>query len=155
MSSARSSPKRAGHFTFVTPDRSGVEFAKALFEVALAYPEAETIHLVMDNLSRHGRKPLTDLRGEQFGAEIGDAFTPRCTPVHGSWLNPAEIEMGLFSRQCLGKRRIEDLSKPRREAAAWNRRVNRERVKINWKFDRQAARGKFGYERPLIKRSWN
>ena len=76
-------------YTFVTPDRSGVEFAKALFEVALAYPEAETIHLVMDNLSTH---------------------SPHYTPKHGSWLNQAEIEIGLFSRQCLGKRRIPDLA---------------------------------------------
>ena len=77
------------------------------------------------------------------------------TPAHGSWLNQAEIEIGLFSRQCLGKRRIEDLATLRREAAAWNRRVNRERVKIDWRFDRQAARRTFGYERPRIRRSEN
>ena len=145
-------PKAGRHFTFVTPDRSGLEFAKALFELALAYPEAETIHLVMDNLSRHSHKSLTDLCGEEFGGEIWDCFTPRYTPTHGSWLHQAEIEIGLFSRQCLGQRRIEDRAKPRREAAAWNRRVNRERVKIDWRFDRKAARRKFGYERPLIKR---
>ncbi len=148
-------PKAGRHFTFVTPDRSGVEFAKALFELALAYPEAETIHLVMDNLSTHSRKSLTDLCGEEFGAEIWDAFTPHYTPVHGSWLNQAEIEIGLFSQQCLGKRCIEDLAKLRREAAAWNRRVNREGVKIDWRFGRKAARRKFGYERPLIRRSEN
>lgn len=56
-------PKAGRHFTFVTPNRSGVEFAKALFAVALASPEAETIHLVMDNLSTHSRKSLTDLCG--------------------------------------------------------------------------------------------
>ena len=135
----------------MTPDRSGLEFAKALFELALAYPE--TIHLVLDNLSTHSRKSLTDLCGEEFGGEIWDCFTPHYTPTHGSWLNQAEIEIGLFSRQCLGQRRIEDRAKLRREAAAWNRRVNRERVKIDWRFDRKAARRKFGYERPLIKRS--
>ena len=69
------------------------------------------------------------------------------------WLNQAEIEIGLFSGQCLGKRRIEDLVKLRREAVAWNRRVNREGVKIDWRFDRKAARRTFGYKRPLIKRS--
>jgi len=148
-------PKAGRHFTFVTPDRSGVEFAKALFELAMAYPEAETIHLVMDNLSTHSRKSLTDLCGEEFGGEIWDVFTPHYTPVHGSWLNQAEIEIGLFSQQCLGKRRIEDLAKLRREAAAWNRRVNREGVKIDWRFDRKAARRKFGYKRPLIRRSEN
>ncbi len=146
-------PKAGRHFTFVTPDRSGVEFAKALFEVALAYPEAETIHLVMDNLSTHSRKSLTDLCGEELGGEIWDCFTPHYTPKHGSWLNQAEIEIGLFSRQCLGKRRIPDLTTLRREAAAWNRRVNSERVKIDWRFDRNTARRKFGFERLRITRS--
>jgi len=123
-------PKAGRHFTFVTPNRSGVEFAKALFELALAYPEAETIHLVMDNLSTHTRKSLTDLCGDEFGGEIWSCFTPHYTPKHGSWLNQAEIEIGMFSRQCLGKRRIQDLATLGREAAAWNRRVNRDRVKI-------------------------
>jgi len=148
-------PKAGRHFTFVTPNRSGVEFAKALFELALAYPEAETIHLVMDNLSTHTRKSLTDLCGDEFGGEIWSCFTPHYTPKHGSWLNQAEIEIGMFSRQCLGKRRIQDLATLGREAAAWNRRVNRDRVKIAWRFDRKTARRKFGYERPSIRRSQN
>ena len=148
-------PKAGRHFTFVTPNRSGVEFARALFKLALAYPEAETIHLVMDNLSTHTRKSLTDLCGEEFGGEIWDCFTPHYTPKHGSWLNQAEIETGMFSRQCLGRRRIPDLATLRREAAAWNRRVNRERVKIDWRFDRKTARRKFGYQRPSITRSGN
>ena len=63
-------PKAGRPFTFVTPNCSGAEFAKALFELALAYPEAETIHLVMDNLSTHTRKSLTDLCGDEFGGEI-------------------------------------------------------------------------------------
>lgn len=146
-------PKTGRHFTFVTPHRSGVEFAKALFELAMAYPEAETIHLGMDNLSTHSRKSLTDLCGEQLGGEIWDCFTPHYTPAHGSWLNQAEIEIGLFARQCLGKRRMPDLATLRREAAAWNRRVNRDRVKIDWRFDRKAARRTFDYKRPVIKRS--
>ena len=148
-------PKAGRHFTFVTPDRSGVQFAKALFELAMAYPEAETIHRVMDNLSTHSRKSLTDLCGEEFGGEIWDCFTPHYTPAHGSWLNQAEIEIGLFSRQCLGKRRIRDLATLRREATAWNRRVNRDRVKIDWRFDRKAARRTFGYKNPVITRSEN
>ena len=121
----------------------------------MAYPEAETIHLVMDNLSTHSRKSLTDLCGEEFGGEIWDCFTPHYTPAHGSWLNQAEIEIGLFARQCLGKRRLPDLATLRREAAAWNRRVNRDRLKIDWRFDRKAARRTFGYKRPVIRRSEN
>ena len=146
-------PKAGRHFTFPTPDRSGFEFAQVLFHLALEYPEAKTIHLVMDNLNIHRQKSLTDLYGAEVGGEIWDRFTVHYTPTHGSWLNQAEIEIGLFSRQCLGTRRIPDLKTLRREARAWNRRMNRNRVKINWKFDRKAARRKFGYKRKSFTRS--
>ena len=73
------------------------------------YPEAATIQLVMDNLNIHCRKSLTDVFGMETGAEIWDRFTVHFTPVHSSLLNQAEIEIGLFSRQCLGHRRIADL----------------------------------------------
>jgi len=139
-------PKAGRHFTFPTPDRSGLEFAQAVAELACQYPMAKTIHLVMDNLSSHTPKSLMDLYGEEFGREIWDCFTVHYTPRHGSWLNQAEIEIGLFARQCLGKRRIPDLKTLRRESRAWNRRMNRDSVKINWRFSRKAARRKFGYQ---------
>jgi hypothetical protein len=138
-------PKAGRHFTFATPDRSGLEFAKVAFELAVQYPVATTIHLVMDNLNIHRRKSLTDLLGSEIGTEVWNRFTVHYTPTHGSWLNQAEIEIGLLARQCLGHRRIPDLATLRRETHAWNRRMNRARVKINWKFDRRAARRKFVY----------
>ena len=146
-------PKAGRHFTFPTPDRSGFEFAQVAAELVFQYPDAKTIHLVMDNLSSHSRKSLTDLFGVEVGGEIWDRFTVHYTPTHGSWLNQAEIEIGLFSRQCLGKRRIPDLKTLRRESRAWNRRMNRDRININWKFDRKTARRKFGYKRNYSKRS--
>jgi hypothetical protein len=139
-------PKGGRHFTFPTPDRSGFEFARVAVELALAYPEARTIHLVMDNLNIHRQKALADVFGAEMTAQVWDRFTVHYTPTHGSWLNQAEIEIGLFSRQCLGKRRIPSLKILKAEAKAWNRRMNRDRVKINWKFDRRAARRKFGYQ---------
>jgi hypothetical protein len=146
-------PKTGRHYTFATPDRSGFEFAQVMAELACQYRSAETIHLVMDNLSSHTRKSLTDLYGEEFGGELWDHFTVHYTPRHGSWLNQAEIEIGLFARQCLGKRRIPDLKTLRRESRAWNRRMNRDSVKINWRFDRTAARRKFAYQYKSSKRS--
>jgi hypothetical protein len=146
-------PKAGRHFTFPTPDRSGFEFARVTVELALAYPEARTIHLVMDNLNIHRQKALADAFGAEMAAQLWDRFTVHYTPTHGSWLNQAEIEIGLFSRQCLGKRRIPSLKILKAEARAWNRRVNRGRVKIDWKFDRRAARRKFGYKRQSFKRS--
>lgn len=62
-------------------------------------------------------------------------------------LNQAEIEIGMFSRQCLGKRRIPDLAALHPEAAAWKRRVNREQVKIDWRFDGSST------AKPRVKRS--
>ena len=146
-------PKAGRHFTFPTPERSGLQFAQVLLELALAYPEAATIHLVMDNLSTHRRKPLIDLYGEEIGGEIWDRFTVHHTPVHGSWLNQAEIEISIFARQCLGRRRIPDLKTLRREAKAWNRDTNRKQTKISWTFSRKEARRKFGYQRNSFKRS--
>jgi hypothetical protein len=146
-------PRAGLHFTFPTPDRSAFEFAQVAFHLALRYPEAQTIHLVMDNLNIHRRKSLTDLYGTEVGGEIWDRFTIHYTPTHGSWLNQAEIEIGIFSRQCLGTRRIPDLKTLHREARAWNRRMNRNRVRINWKFDRKTARRKFGYKRKPFTRS--
>src|SRR5436190_24003720 len=146
-------PKAGRHFTFVTPDRSGFEFARVAVAVAMAYPEAETIHLVLDNLNIHRRKALMDAFGAEMATEVWDRFTTHYTPTHGSWLNQAEIEIGIFSRQCLGSRRIPDLKTLRQEAKAWNRRMNRDCIKINGKFDRRAARRKFRYKRKPIMRS--
>jgi hypothetical protein len=146
-------PKAGRHFTFATPDRSAVQFAQVICELAMEYPNAATIHLVMDNLNIHRRKSLTDLLGEEIGGEVWDRFTVHYTPTHGSWLNQAEIEIGSFSRQCLGTRRIPDLETLRREARAWNKRMNRNKTRINWKFGRKDARRTFGYKRKSSKRS--
>src|ERR1035438_7898828 len=148
-------PKAAKHFTFPTARRTAGQFAQAVRTVAEHYWEAQTIHLVMDNLNIHGRKSLTDFYGEQPGSALWDRFTVHYTPKHGSWLNQAEIEIGLFSRQCLGQRRIPDLPTLRSESRAWNRRINRVGVTINWKFDRKAARKKFGYTTNSFMRSKN
>jgi hypothetical protein len=145
--------KAGRHFIFATPDRSGFEFAQVAVTLAMAYPEAKTIHLVLDNLNIHRRTALADVFGAQMAAEVWDRFTVHYTPTHGSWLNQAEIEIGIFSRQCLGKRRIPSLKILRAEARAWNRRMNRDKVKIAWKFDRKTARRKFGYNHKPFKRS--
>lgn len=98
---------------------------------------------------RHCTVPTPDRPAFQFaqvGGEIRDRFDVHRTPTHGSWPNQAGIEICLFARQCLGARRIPDLKTLRREARSWNRRMSRDHVKINWKFDRKAARRRFGYK---------
>jgi DDE superfamily endonuclease len=138
-------PQAGVHFTKVTPTRSSPEFADFIRSVANHYPAAQTIHLVMDNLSSHTKKALTDRFGKEEGEALWDRFTVHYTPVHGSWLNQAELEIGLFSRQCLGKRRFGTIQILRAEARAWNQRTNRNRTTIKWTFDRKKARRKFKY----------
>jgi transposase len=69
-------------------------------------PAAKTIHLVLDNLNIHCRKSLVGCYGEECGECPWKRFSVHYTPKHGSWLNQAEIEISLFSRQCLGRRRF-------------------------------------------------
>jgi len=138
--------KAGRHFTKVTPTRASPEFAEFLLEIAAAYPAAGTIHLVVDNLSTHTRKAVTDHYGEKDGAWLWGRFTVHYTPKHGSWLNQAEIEIGLFSRQCLGKRRISNIEELSTEAAAWNLRTNQNQTAIDWKFTRRKARRTLKYK---------
>ena len=146
-------PKAGRHFTLPTPNRSAPEFAQALGRIVDQYPFARTIHLVMDNLNIHCRKTLTDYFGQQEGGYLWDRLTVHYTPTHGSWLNQAEIEISLFARQRLGRRRIPSLAVLERESRAWNRRANRHRVKINWQFTRKKARAKFRYNSNYFRRS--
>jgi hypothetical protein len=140
-------PHAGKHFTVATPNRSAVQLAPVLETIVASYPDAETIHLVMDNLNIHGPKTLTDYFGTEKGTELWNRFTVHYTPKHGSWLNQAEIEIGLLARQCLANRRIPTLADLQREAAAWNARANRDCIKINWQFTRRKARKKFSYRR--------
>jgi len=146
-------PKAGKHFTIPTPNRSAPELARALNHIIGSYRFARTIHLVMDNLNLHCRKTLTDHFGEERGGYLWSRLTVHYTPKHGSWLNQAEIEISLFARQCLGRRRIPTLELLKREARAWNRTVNRDKVKIDWRFTRKKARLKFGYDKNSFTRS--
>lgn len=107
----------------------------------------------MDNLSSYTRKAVVERYGEEAGGWLWDRFTVHYTSKHGSWLNQAEIEISLFSRQCLGQRRIPSLADLLRETRAWGRRMNRDQVTIDWRFTRKQARLMFGYKRNHITRS--
>ncbi len=138
-------PKAGRHLLKPTPTRSAAEFADYLVEIVARYPQARTIHLVLDNLNTHRRKALTERYGEKLGGLLWECFTVHYTPKHGSWLNQAEIEVGLLSRQCLGRRRIPHLTMLRKEVGAWDRRLNRDRTTIEWNFTRKQARRKLHY----------
>lgn len=146
-------PLAGRHFTWPTPNRSGQQFSKMLQRIAKAYPTARTIHLVLDNLSTHARSSLVRHLGTDLADELWSRFTIHHTPKHASWLNQAEIEISIFARQCLGSRRMPSLPALRAESNAWNRTVNRQRLKINWTFSRLDAANVFHPQLQLFTRS--
>jgi hypothetical protein len=146
-------PKAGRHFTRATPDRSAAQFARVVRRVVAAYPRARTIHFVVDNLNIHCEKSLTDAFGRFLGRRLWRRLTVHFTPKHGSWLNQAEIELSLWSRGCLGRRRLPTLRDRQRETGGWNARANRAKLCIRWHFTRRDARVKFGYQKNLYKRS--
>ena len=116
--------------------RDFVEFVQHL--VRGVYASARKIHLVLDNLNTHFRASFEDV----MGREEATAFLARVqfhyTPKHASWLNMAEIEIGILDRQCTGGR-IGDEARLRSEVLAWEQRRNQARCRIKWKFTRQEA----------------
>ncbi len=138
-------PKKGKYINTVTKRRTGNDFAKFLADVGRRYSEAEQIVLVMDNLNTHGKKSLTRFYGEERGGELWNRFEVHYTPKHGSWLNQAEIAIGMYSRQCLGRSRTDALEALKKKTKAWNRIANRKEITINWEFTKKNAREKFDY----------
>src|ERR1035437_773750 len=96
-----------------------------------------------------GNLPPASPQAYFYGRAVGHGASPALfvhyTPKHGSWLNQAEREPSMFSRQFLGKRRIEDIAPLRKQARAWNRLFNKDKATIQWKFTRQQARTTLHY----------
>lgn len=139
-------PLKGEYVNRVTDTRTGDEFAKFLASIERKYEGVKKITLIMDNLSTHSQKSLTRFYGEEEGERIWSRFDVHFTPKHGSWLNQAEIAIGMYSRQCLGKSRIPDIDTLRKRTNAWNKIANRKKVTINWTFSRKKAREKFDYK---------
>jgi hypothetical protein len=131
--------------------RRGREFAEEARRLAEeVYPEAEKIRLVVDNLNVHTAASFY----ERFPPEQAHRLARRVefcyTPVHGSWLNMAEIEISVLVRQCLGSRRIPDAKILRREARAWCEERNRAGTSVEWRFKTADARTKLRKLYPSI-----
>ncbi len=127
----------------VTERRRKQEFAEQVRRIAEEdYPQAEKVRLVLDNLSTHTASAFY----ESFPAEQARRLARRVefvhTPVHGSWLNMAEIEISALVRQCLGKRRLPDIETLQREAEAWQEERNRTGASVEWRFTTADARTK-------------
>jgi DDE superfamily endonuclease len=136
-------PKAGRHMTYATENRKKPAFAEAIKKIASVYPTAQTIHLVMDNLNTHGFGSLIKTFGEDAAFELWERFTVHYTPKHGSWLNQAEIELSLWSRQCLGHRRIPSLADLASETRAWTSTIDAKRVPFAWRFSVRDAHKRF------------
>lgn len=138
-------PHTGVYINQVTNRKTGKDFAKFLASIERKYESADKIVLVMDNYRTHSLKSLTDFYGEDKGQAIWNRFEVHFTPKHGSWLNQAEIAIGMYSRQCLGSTRIPTIEILKKKTAAWNKIANRKAVSIKWKFNKEQAREKFCY----------
>jgi transposase len=134
----------------VTATKGNIDFAECMRDlVDVHFSAAPIIDVVLDNLNTH--RPGTLYRA--FAAEEARRILKRIrfhyTPKHGSWLNMAEIEIGILRRQCLD-RRIPTASLLSSEVAAWEKARNTERITIDWMFDVVAARQKLkrAYAKP-------
>jgi transposase len=140
-------PKAGRHVTHATRDRRGPRFVAALQRIARRYRTAKTIHLIMDNLNLHGPGPLVSALGTDHAATLWARFTPHYTPKHGRWLNPAEIEASLWSRECHGRDRVDTFEALRDRTRAWTARGDRTKRTIIWRFTTAKARRVFRYKR--------
>ena len=120
--------------------RTAIDWAEEVkYLLDEVYPDAQRVTVVCDNLNTHTLKSLY----KAFPAEEAERLSSRLqlvyTPKHGSWLNIAEIELSVFSRQCLN-RRISDLETLRSEVEAWQAHRNQTANRVDWRFTTQDAR---------------
>jgi len=126
----------------VTQQRTMQDFAHQMkWLVDEQYPEAEVIRVVMDNLNTHKPASLYETFAPAEARRILKQLEFHFTPKHGSWLNMAEIELSVLTRQCLA-RRIPDEETLKREIKAYEERRNRAKATIKWRFTSQDARVK-------------
>lgn len=133
-------PLAGKRFVNVTQRRTSEDWAHFIRElVDVQYPQAEKLVLVMDNLNTHTPSSLYQTFAPAEARRILQKLELHYTPVHGSWLHMAEIELSALARQCLS-RRIGTQGELEHEVQAWQRRRNAEAITVNWRFTTADAR---------------
>jgi hypothetical protein len=137
-------PKAGRRIVEVTAQRGKIDFVAFVRDLLTnTYAKARRVHLVLDNLNTHFRKSFDDVMGKRAAAKLLRRVQFHYTPKHASWLNMAEIEIGILSRQCLD-RRIASRELLQTEVDAWQEARNADERTIEWKFTRQDADRKLG-----------
>lgn len=135
-------PLRGWRKVFVRERRTMIDWALCLREILdVYYPDALKVRLVLDNLNTHTGTSLYEAFQPAEARRLLERVEFHYTPKHGSWLNMAEIEIGVMNGQCLD-RRIDSQQLVAEEAAAWEQQRNHEEAKIHWTFTVSAARVK-------------
>ncbi len=133
-------PLAGKRYLSVTEHRTKVDFAQFIRDlVEVHYPSAEKIILVLDNLNTHTPAALYEAFPAAQARRLVEKLEIHYTPKHGSWLNMAEIELSVLSRQCVD-RRIGKQTELEREVAAWQTKRNALLARINWRFTTADAR---------------
>lgn len=126
----------------VTEQRTRTDWALFIRYLLLTvYPEAAVLVLVMDNLNTHGIASFYEAFEPALARALAARLEIHYTPKHGSWLNMAETELSVLSRQCLD-RRIESKDIMTQEVATWEKKRNQACTKIDWRFTTADARVK-------------
>lgn len=134
------SPTEKRRHVKVTDRRTKTDWACAMKELSdEQYPDAKIITVVMDNLNTHGPASFYEAFEPDEARRLSQRFDFHYTPKHGSWLNMAETELSILSRQCLA-RRIPDQQTLKKEAAAWEKERNTNSSTIDWQFTTKNAR---------------
>jgi len=125
----------------VTERRTAIDYAQFMKLVADVYfPNAAIIRVVQDNLNTHSPASFYKAFSPEEARRLTQRFEFRYTPKHGSWLNIAEIEFSVLSKQCLAKRRLGTLETLRHEVAAWEFDRYAGASPILWRFSTADAR---------------
>ena len=133
-------PLQARRWLDVTDHRTKQDWAHKIRElVDVRYPQAERIVLVMDNLNTHTPAALYEAFPPAQAKRLADKLEIHHTPKHGSWLNTAEIELSVLSRQCL-HRRVPDFATLAAEVAAWQQQRDATGGTVRWHFTTADAR---------------
>ena len=136
-------PKAGSRHVLVTQRRTKRDFAFVMrYLVDVIHPEVECIDIVMDNLNTHHYHSLVEFFGKQEADRIWNRLEIHYTPEHASWLNMAEIELSILSKQCLS-RRIPNEWTLITEIVAWEQARNQKKAKIRWNFTVDDARSVF------------
>lgn len=135
-------PKGGKRFVQARRHRKRADFARFVRDLLKRYPTAKRVHLVLDNLNTHNAKSITETFDAKQAKQMLDRIQWHHTPKHASWLNMAEIEISVLTRQCLGKR-IATIQEVQQQSAIWSRIRNRRKATINWTFNNNDAKRVF------------